>query len=182
MRRIAKSANSRVIQENLNYINKHQRQRISEILKTEQDSFCAYTEEYISTSFATDIDHFNPTLKDQPQDSYYNWFLISTKVNRKKNEKWQEPILHPGSEGISTRFSYERGIFKYVQDDVEAKNLDALIGLNDEDLVKDRIDYIASINSLIEQQGRAFIINWLTQYPKQVRFRTALNTVFGFNF
>lgn len=182
MRSITKSENSAIIQENLNYIHKHHRQRISEILKLEQDYYCAYTEEYISGSYSTDIDHFNPNIKDVPQDNYYNWFLISTKINRKKNDKWSEPILHPTDESISTRISYENGLYRYDENDIEARNLDSLIGLNDEGLVKDRIDYIASINSLIEQFGSEFIVNWLTQYPMHVKFRTALNTVFGFNF
>ena len=89
MRRISKENNSEIISQNLEYLkgNSTNNLKISKILFKEQKGFCAYTEEYIGRADAKDIEHFNPTIKGEESDNYFNWFLVKHQWNMEKSEK-----------------------------------------------------------------------------------------------
>ncbi|MCJ1807253.1 hypothetical protein MRP92_10075 [Flavobacterium covae] len=85
MKRIIKSQESKVLQENLIY-KKGSNSKLTSILLEEQKNFCAYTEEYFGINDSPDIEHFNPHLKYQEGDSYNNWFMVKHKPNNKKGQ------------------------------------------------------------------------------------------------
>src|SRR4051812_4317702 len=99
MKKAVKDPNSKIITNNLKYISGSfsNNKKIADILLKEQKQFCAYTDEYMSRTDAKDVEHFNPTLKDNPDDNYYNWFLVKHQWNKEKSYKWDnyQPILHP---------------------------------------------------------------------------------------
>lgn len=141
MKRIIKNPNSPIITSNLSY-KKSNNSELSKILLNEQKNFCAYTEEYIGINDAVDIEHFNPNLKYNPNDSYHNWFMVKHKPNNLKRTNWIEPILHPSSEDFEERLIYFDDYFLHNPEDIETKNLIDLLNLNEEIFVKNRKKYI----------------------------------------
>lgn len=141
MRRIFKNPNSEIVIQRLVYKN-GENKKLSSILLKEQKNFCAYTEEYIGSNDAVDIEHFNPNLKYLEADSYENWFMVKHKPNNLKRTNWTEPILYPIDENFETRLIYSDGYFLHNPEDIEAKNLIDLLNLNDEIFVKNRKKFI----------------------------------------
>lgn len=153
MRRIAKNPNSLVYSENLSYVLNGNNSRLSEILLREQKSFCAYTEEYISYNDAKDIEHFNPNLKNTPQDDYNNWYVVKHLPNQRKTNNWLEPILQPYSEDLEERIIYNDGEYFANPNDIEADNLIKLLDLNNFQKVSLRKRYIQRRKESIAELG-----------------------------
>jgi hypothetical protein len=152
MRRIIKKPDSKIIQKKLVY-KKGGNKEIRSILLKEQKNFCAYTEEYIGSNDAVDIEHFNPNLKYSEADSYQNWFMVKHKPNNLKRTNWIEPILHPTEEDFEQRLIYSEGYFFYDPEDIASKNLIDLLNLNDEIFVKNRKKYIERRKDRIKEKG-----------------------------
>ena len=112
------------------------------LLLKEQKGFCAYTEHYIGFDDANDIEHFNPNLKDQPNDNYYNWYKVKHLPNQRKTDNWIEPILLPYVENFEDRVIYNEGEYFAKLNDDEANNLIILLDLNNQKRVEDRKNYI----------------------------------------
>ncbi|OCB76637.1 HNH endonuclease domain-containing protein [Flavobacterium crassostreae] len=158
MRRIVKNPNSLVRKNELNYIegNSNNNLKISKILYSEQKGFCAYTEEFIGRADAKDIEHFNPNLKNTPQDSYINWSLVKHQWNTEKSNKWDkyQPILLPTDSSFEDRIVYDNGDYRVSDSkDNEAFNLIKLIKLDDIILANQRKNYIKRKTSEIEKFG-----------------------------
>ena len=152
MKRILKNVDSEIIQKKLSY-KKSNNKTLANILLREQKNFCAYTEEYIGINDAADIEHFNPNLKYQKEDSYQNWFMVKHKPNNLKRTNWIEPILHPSSEDFEIRLIYSEGIFYHDPKDIATKNLIDLLNLNDEIFVKNRRKFIQRKKDRIAEKG-----------------------------
>jgi hypothetical protein len=145
MTRVSDLDDSKITEEGLKYILKGNNSKISDYLFEEQKGFCAYTETFLGRSDKQEIDHFDPTLKGKDEDGYHNWFLIKAQWNSEKSNKWinYQPILHPASDDFDKRIIYSNGDY-LVSDssDYEAKNLVALLKLDDPDLAIERKRYI----------------------------------------
>ena len=158
MRRIIKENNSKVLTDNLKYIegNSINNFKISKILYNEQKGFCAYTEEYIGRADARDIEHFNPTLKGEISDNYYNWFLVKHQWNIEKSYKWLtfQPVLNPTDEHFNSRIIYDNGDYRVSDaNDIESINFMKLIKLDDLILADERKRYIRRKKNEIEKYG-----------------------------
>ena len=143
MRRVDKGKESKILADNLMYRsgNTNNNRKIAEILFLEQKSFCAYTDEYINRTDAGDIEHFDPTLKDNPLDSYNNWFIVKHKWNSEKAIKWSgfQPVLHPTALDLEKRIIYLKGDYVAASSsDTEASNLIKLLKLDDPMLAENR--------------------------------------------
>ncbi|AMO21059.1 HNH endonuclease domain-containing protein [Flavobacterium columnare] len=167
MKRIIKSQESTVLQENLIY-KKGNNQKLRKILLQEQKNFCAYTEEYININDAVDIEHFNPNLKYTDKDSYYNWFMVKHKPNNKKRTKWMEQILHPTNEDFEKRIIYFEGFFIHNPNDIEAKNLISLLNLNHESFVKNRKNYIKRRKERIQESNKSSFDYFKEKIEKEI--------------
>lgn len=150
MKRIVKRHDSEVIQQNLIY-SRGDNSNLRKILMWEQKRFCAYTEEYVGENDACDIEHFNPNLKNTPQDSYSNWYIVKHKPNNIKRTKWIEPILYLFDEEFENRIKYSDGAYIHAPEDLEAKNLLELLGVNNPVKVYNRKKYIARRIDWIEK-------------------------------
>lgn len=166
MKRIIKNPNSKIVLQNIKY-NKGGNKKLASILLGEQKYFCAYTEEYIGSNDAVDIEHFNPSLKYTVVDSYDNWFMVKHKPNNIKRTRWIEPILHPTDEKFEERLIYFDGFFLHNPEDIEAKNLIDLLNLNDEIFVKNRKKYIERRKEMII--GRGFQGNEKTYFEELIK-------------
>jgi hypothetical protein len=142
MKRIVKNLNSQIITKKIIFNSKKNNSKLSEILLKEQKGFCAYTEEYIGFSDAKDIEHFNPNLKDEPNDNYYNWYLVKHLPNQRKTKNWITPMLMPYVEDFEFRIIYDNGEYFAKPNDDEANNLIVLLDLNNQKKVEDRKNYI----------------------------------------
>lgn len=154
MKRIIKSKESKIIRSNLKY-KKGSNKKLCELLTKEQQDFCAYTEDRISTTFSIEIDHFNPNLKYTKRDNYFNWFVVSSKWNRKKGNRWADyqPILHPANPDFEERIKFDKTdcVYFCAPGDKEAENLIKLLDLNNEKLLKERQNYILELKNCIEE-------------------------------
>lgn len=188
MRKIIKSPTSQILTDNLQYDKQKDKSKILAVLEAEQQNFCAYTEERFTASYSRDIEHFNPTLKDTPQDSYENWFAASTKFNKMKGTKnadsrWQDfqPLILPTHTDLEKRVLYDSGHYIADKNDQEAQNLIVYLNLNFESLVKNRQSYISVLKDLLEifENNTEKLQNHLIKHPEEVRFPTAVATELG---
>lgn len=187
MRKASKTEDSRILADNLKYNsnNSAHNKKIKEHLLREQKSYCAYTDEYISRTDASDIDHFNPNLKDADEDSYPNWFLIKNQWNKEKGSKWEkyQPVLHPASEDFEERIVYHQGdYFAKSEKDIEAFNLVSFLKLDDPSLAEKRKKYISRKKSDMEAYGEradVFFANLINDDNCQVSYLRAIKEEFG---
>lgn len=157
MRRIKKDTDSVIVAQKLSY-RKGNNSHLSDLLAEEQHNICAYTEEYLGRADKAEIEHFNPNLKFSGQDGYENWFLVKAQWNNEKGRKkrWGDfqPLMHPTAQDFETRILYDNG--RYIladENDVEARNLRAYLKLDDEELAKQRVNYIRRLKSDLALSG-----------------------------
>lgn len=157
MRRIEKNPDSLIVKEMLLY-KKGNNSRLSDLLADEQRNICAYTEEYLARADKAEIEHFNPNLKFSDQDGYENWFLVKAQWNNEKGRKkrWDDfqPLMHPTAEDFESRILCNNG--RYIladENDTEARNLRAYLKLDDEELAKQRVNYILRMKEDLALSG-----------------------------
>ena len=187
MKSVVKNPNSKILTEGLTYIVNGNNSALSKELLEEQKGFCAYTETYLGRSDKREIDHFNPTLKGQSADNYQNWFLIKAQWNSEKSSKWAnfQPVLHPTATDLVDRILYSNGDYLLANaNDVEAKNLVALIKLDDPDLAAERKKYINRKRDEIQQFGvsaKEFFEILIQQDISSIKFIRAIENEFNFD-
>ncbi|KIQ18625.1 hypothetical protein RT99_16450 [Flavobacterium sp. MEB061] len=142
MKRVLKSPLSLIISDKIIYKSKGDNSKLGSLLLKEQKGFCAYTEHYIGFDDANDTEHFNPNLKDQLEDNYYNWYKVKHLPNQRKTNSWIEPILMPYADDFESRIIYDEGEYFARPNDDEANNLIILLDLNNQKRVEDRKNYI----------------------------------------
>ena len=142
MKRVLKSPFSLIISNKIIYKSKGDNSKLGSLLLREQKGFCAYTEHYIGFDDANDIEHFNPNLKDQSEDNYYNWYKVKHLPNQRKTNNWINSILMPYADDFEKRVIYDKGEYFAKPDDDEANNLIILLDLNNQKRVEDRKNYI----------------------------------------
>lgn len=187
MRRVIKNDDSEITKTNLNYIEGNSRNnlKISKILYKEQKGFCIYTEEYLGRADAKDIEHFDPTLKGTPRDSYSNWFLVKHQWNKEKSTKWKDfqPVLHPTHINFDNRIIYDNGDYHASDlDDQEAVNLVKLLKLDDIILADERKKYIkrkAKELSLYGESAEVFFKVLIDDDIKQISYLRAIDQEFN---
>lgn len=178
MRKINKSQ-TLIVKKKLVYPNN--KIRIIKQLISEQSGYCAYTEVKFKSFDARDIEHFNPNLKNTNKDGYSNWYAVLHRWNQIKSTKWDnyQPCYIPYSNKITKKYRYDKptGLYVYNVRNIKADNLAKLIGLNHGELPNDRKAYITRVEFLSTQFDLA---DYFRDYPDDIQFRTAIETVFGF--
>ncbi len=179
MRQVIKSAESKIIQQQLTY-RKSTNEALRQLLADEQHNICAYTETYLGPSDDAHIEHFNPTLKNSTGDSYYNWFLVKALWNTRKSKKWidNQPILHPTAEDLERRILYIDGDYQAADlNDIEANNLIRLLDLDNARLADQRKRYIRLKKQEIkdaDKSSQQYVDALLMNYPEGIYFIRAL--------
>ena len=192
MKRIIKKSDSLVVTKGLKY-KKGQpdnNRQLREILEAEQNYFCAYTECRLTAETARDVEHFNPTLKNQPNDHYGNWFAVSHRWNNafKRDELWEtikDNILKPTDEDLEKRLWYDEvtGWYQHEEEDLAAHHLVKYLQLNHIELVNQRNNHIQLIKDLYEEAGLDSDFDYWLNNPTTkkglIEYRRAMETVFG---
>lgn len=179
MRRVTKSAESEIGKRQLTYRSGNN-DELRELLAKEQYRLCAYTETYLGASDDAHIEHFNPTLKDKPEDSYQNWFLVKSLWNTRKSTKWAtyQPVLHPTADDLHERILYFDGNYVAADPgDAEANNLIRLLDLDNAQLANERRRYIREKKKQItnlDQSAQTYFDELITDYPESVYFIRAI--------
>lgn len=186
MKRVLKEDNSEIILKNLKYINgnSYNNKKITLILYKEQKGFCVYSEEYFTYNDADDIEHFNPKLKDKPEDNYFNWYLVKHLINKRKSAKWLEPILMPYDNDFEKRLIYNDGAFFHKDGDIETKNLIDLLDLNNLIKIKERKDYIKNRKENIQLRNvtsEEYFQNKIKKEIRSVSYLRAIQEEFNIN-
>lgn len=191
MRKVNKPDSSIVLQEKLTYNVGGDNKKLAIALCDEQHNICAYTETYLGRSDKKDIEHFNPTLKNTPDDSYQNWFLVKAQWNSEKASKWErhQPILNPTNEAFNERVIYFEGAYyPNSADDIEAVNLIRLLKLDDEGLAFERRCYLENLKetlTLSDKPAQRYIDDLLITRPSLVyhirAFEEELNVKVNFD-
>ncbi len=148
MRRVNKPEDSDVLKRKLAYKEGGNNKSLANTLCDEQHNICAYTETYLGRSDKKDIEHFDPTLKDTPADSYQNWFLVKAQWNSEKASKWgnYQPILNPTDKDFEKRVIYFEGEYIAASvSDEKAINLIGLLKLDDAELAVERRCYLENL-------------------------------------
>ena len=185
MRRIDKPSTSEIISKSIIYKVKGSNKKLASILCTEQYNICAYTETYLGRTDKKDIDHFNPTLKGKPSDSYENWFLVKSQWNSEKSNKWSlfQPILSPTALDFADRVIYsDYGYYPSKSTDDEAVNLIRLLKLDDPLLEGTRKRYIKRMKRDIDISDKApqqFFDDLLVEDRDAVYFIRAIEEEFN---
>lgn len=180
MRYLKKSTNSQIISRGLSYSKQSQRTEIRNLLKEEQQGYCAYTEKYIGEpDDMSHIEHFDNRKKGTEDDDYWNWYAVTPRSNQTKPRRFEdfEPIVEPFSESLSSRIHYSSGAFWATNpNDTEAQNLIDLLGWNDAGLAEARMQHIERIKTyrqLFPNDDAAFV-SFLHQDPKSLNYITSL--------
>lgn len=184
MRRVIKSAESKIVERQLVY-KESNNDKLRQLLADEQHSICAYTETYLGPSDDAHIEHFNPTLKDHVDDGYTNWFLVKGLWNTRKCKKWVNPILHPTAEDLESRILYINGDYEAADpDDIEANNLIRLLDLDNARLADQRKRYVKLKKQEIidaNKSSQEYVDHLLTNYPEGVYFIRAIEEELNVN-
>lgn len=179
MRRVNKPTHSNILQEALTYKVSGDNKKLAAALCNEQHNICAYTEAYLGRTDKKDIEHFNPTLKDTPDDSYQNWFLVKSQWNGEKASKWKnyQPVLHPTDRDFEQRIVYFEGEYIASSEDQEALNLIRLLKLDDPYLATERRDYLENLKETLDLSGKPaqqYIDYLLVTKPSLIYFIRAI--------
>lgn len=179
MRRVNKPTHSNILQEALTYKVSGDNKKLAAALCNEQHNICAYTEAYLGRTDKKDIEHFNPTLKDTPDDSYQNWFLVKSQWNGEKASKWKnyQPVLHPTDRDFEQRIVYFEGEYIASSEDQEALNLIRLLKLDDPYLATERRDYLENLKETLDLSGKPaqqYIDYLLVTKPNLIYFIRAI--------
>lgn len=181
---LRKNADSEVIKQKLFYKKQSDRPKIREILLKEQLGFCAYSEKYIVENETVDIEHFDDRIKDTNEDSYYNWYVCLTCMNRSKSEIAKNlPVLHPSNNEIKNRIYYEDNQY-YPSNklDLDAINLIKFLGFNRPELSIDRQNHINKIKFLKKVLSNEELDTLLYKNLTELSFPTALKAELGIDY
>lgn len=192
MKFLTKTPDSRILVEALVYQPKGHNDRLLGLLCNEQRGYCAYTERRFSANDTCAVEHFDPTLKNTPQDDYYNYYATLQSANQRKRRKERRPEAanwswrSPGVKFFQVPSALEQRI-RYVPQgcfyeeidagDVEARALIDYLGLNDNVIVEERQNHVKLLRRIFnnhtewpEQQQLEF----LKAHPEMLSFPTAL--------
>ena len=156
MKFLVKYSASEILIEDLKYKSGIDNSRLRFKLLEEQKNFCAYTEKYITKIDSTEVEHFNPLIKDN--DNYYNYYTTLRYANEQKISKYN---LYKDSSFFKSLFFQDKTIldkriyyedFEYLlvdKTDKEADDFVRFLGLNDDYLYDERMNHIDRLKSTI---------------------------------
>lgn len=197
MKFLRKDPESEVLKQGLVYSSASSRRnaRLRSMLIREQQGFCAYSEKYIDELDATDIEHFDPSLKDR-NDDYYNYYAVISYCNRKKQHRYERckdsaffsTRFFQQPDELSKRIRYVQdsdlpgGTFEPVDsDDRDAQNLIEYLGWNDHDLFMARQRHIKRLQRVFQDAGYTAEqqLEYFRDFPHDMSYVTALEARLG---
>ena len=183
MRYLKKQAESSLSYSELSYDRASDRYKIRELLLTEQNRFCAYSERHVHNTDNCDIEHFDPRRKSTDKDDYWNWYAVLSWMNSHKPKKIEPylPLPKPFDPSLKDRIRFRNGIYESVNvSDSEALNLIRYLGWNHESLVRDRTAHLERLRFIREQCSTdSDFAELIRNDPYNLSFITAIEVEFG---
>ncbi len=190
MKFLVKKSESEVLKQNLVYSNNTlQNRKLKSLLLKEQKNFCAYSEKYFQELDSPCIEHFDASLKNTPQDNYYNYYIVLHKINiQKLDEKYKgasffSSLFFQKPNGFESRIKFIDGVYEEIDPiDQEAKELIEFLGLNKKELCEQRSKHINRIKNhfqLAEFSSAEQQLEYLRNDKEQLSFITALEIELG---
>ncbi len=181
MKFFKKNPNSEILKRGLTY-KKSNNSELRKLLVKEQFNFCAYTEKYITLTDSVEIEHFNPSIKDN--DNYYNYYAVIRWANLyKKDEKYKNAAFFSS---LFFQHEFERRI-RYVPDDFvyeeidptdhEARSFIDFIGLRHPDVAEERKKHMERLESRFD--SKSHMLSHFTKCRDDLSYITAIEAHFG---
>jgi len=187
MKFLTKHSDSTILQEKLVYRNTNPliNKQLKEKLLAEQHHFCAYTEKYIQELDASEVEHFNPALKNN--DNYYNYYAVIRNANLyKKDEKYVnaaffKSLFFQKAGELQKRIKFENGIYiETDKKDQESIDLIDYLGFNHHDLCMQRKRHLNRLAKNFEdaKYSKNQCIEYFKEHREDLSFITAIEVKF----
>lgn len=188
MKFLAKNNDSEIYLENLTYSSGSDNSELRLRLLNEQKNFCAYTEKYISGIDSAEVEHFDPSKKNN--DDYYNYYTTIRWANQRKIGKYNEhqnstfftSKFFQNTADFNSRIKYDGFVYEVVHDDDEdAKNLIDYLGFNDDYLLGIRIRHIQRLQETLESFSMEEKLKYFRKYKEDLSYVTAIEKELNIN-
>jgi hypothetical protein len=187
MKFLTKHLNSAILQRNLVYrkTNPLKNKQLKEELLKEQFNFCAYTEKYIQELDASEVEHFNSSIKNK--DDYYNYYAVIRNANLyKQDEKYMgaiffKTLFFQDDIQFQKRIKFQNGIYIETDEtDNEAKDLIDFLGFNHPELFKQRLRHLKRLakNFNDAKYSKSEYIEYFKEHKEDLSFITAIEYEF----
>ncbi len=186
MKFLSKNNTSEIFVNKLVYRSKKDNSFLNLKLLNEQKNFCAYTEKYIQGNDSTEVEHFNPSLKEN--DDYFNYYSVLRSANVRKIEKYKiykdcpffQTLFFRSKKQFDSRIIYDD--FEYItvnKDDQDAKDFIDFLGFNDDYLYTERILHIdrlkLTISDFSDEEKRLYF----RKFKGDLSYITAIENFFN---
>lgn len=182
MKFLSKRADSQILLQKLIYKKNTDNSELRKFLLKEQKNFCAYTEKYVEGLDSVEIEHFNSSLKHK--DNYYNYYAVVRWANQiKKDEKYKnapffDTLFFQNEFAARIKFIPTDLVYEEINpDDIEAIDFIDFIGLNENDLFKDRKSHINPLKDFFIPEFD--IIGYFRKHKQELKFITAIEVEFN---
>jgi hypothetical protein len=181
MKFLFKHKESEILAEELVYKTGTDNSRLRLKLLDEQKNFCAYTEKYVSKIDSTEVEYFNPSIKNE--DDYYNYYTTLRYANEQKISKYEtyknsnffQSLFFQSQETFGSRIYYDDFEYRLTDEtDKEADDLIQFLGLNDDYLYTERIKHVERLKSTIGDFTEEEKIIYFKRNKNDLSFPTAI--------
>ena len=185
MKFLTKHTDSEILTEDLKYRSGTDNSMLRLKLLQEQKNFCAYTEKYIAKIDSTEVEHFNPSIKDN--DDYYNYYTTLRYANEQKISKYElykdsdffQSLFFQDKTAFDDRVYYDDFEYQLTnKDDKEADDFVRYLGLNDDYLYDERMNHINRLKSTIGDFTDEQKLTYFKKYKNDLSFPTAIENAF----
>lgn len=165
--------------------------KIAAALRADQCEFCAYSERRLDPTTSVDVEHFDPRLKDTPEDSTRNWYAAIHWLNLRKDKRRGnkiedlQPMAAPDDPTLSKRIVYRNGEFRPSRkQDPAAQNLIDFLLVNEPGLAQERSNQLRWFRETFEFLGEDLPLfrRWLLSKPRKLSFVSAVEEEFEMTF
>jgi hypothetical protein len=192
MKFLEKLSSSKILQNNLTYKkgNTIKNRNLRDTLLSEQNGFCAYTEEYLeANTLCPEVEHFNSTKKYN--DDYYNYYVVSRFANQRKmkvdksgefnGESFFQNPFFQNKDNFNSRIIYQTGKYKIIlEDDLEAKRFIDYMGFNESVIYSKRANSIRRLKNQVKDLTQDELIEFFKTESKDIlTFPTAIEAEFN---
>jgi hypothetical protein len=185
MKFLSKNINSEIYADELTYKSGSDNSFLKFKILDEQKNFCAYTEKYIQGTDSTEIEHFDPSKKDD--DNYFNYYTTLRSANERKIGKYKlyseaaffQTLFFQNAVTFNSKVMYDDFEYLPVNDeDQDAKDFIDYLGFNDDYLYSERIRHIERLKSTLSSFTEDQKKQYFNQFKGDLSYVTAIEDAF----
>jgi hypothetical protein len=185
MKFLSKNISSEIYTDELTYRSGSDNSFLKFKLLNEQKNFCAYTEKYIQGTDSTEVEHFDPSKKDD--DNYFNYYTTLRSANERKIGKYQlykeaaffQTLFFQNMEVFNSRIIYSDFEYSPVnEDDLDAKYFIDYLGFNDDYLYSERIRHIERLTLTLSSFSTVEKKQYFNKFKGDLSYITAIEVAF----